>query len=307
MKKPLRILHLEDDANDVELVRRAIVAHGIDAQVDAFDTHSDFVSALEEGDYDLILADYTLPSFDGLSALAIAREKNSCIPFIFVTGTMGEEKAVETLKNGATDYVLKHNLARLVPSIIRALREAEERYERRKAQEALKESEQRFRAIFDNALDGILLADMESKKFYSGNNMICRMLGYTEDEIRELAVKDMDPEDALSSVIEQFERQSRKEMKLARDTPVKRKDGSVFYADINTFPITLSGNIYLVGFFRDISERKEAEEEIKRRVEELEDFYDMAIGRELRMMELKEEMEELKEELAKFKKTGDDG
>lgn len=307
MKKPLRILHLEDDANDVELVRRAIVAHGIDAQVDAFDTHFDFVSALEEGDYDLILADYTLPSFDGLSALAIAREKNSCIPFIFVTGTMGEEKAVETLKNGATDYVLKHNLARLVPSIIRALREAEERYERRKAQEALKESEQRFRAIFDNALDGILLADMESKKFYSGNNMICRMLGYTEDEIRELAVKDMDPEDALSSVIEQFERQSRKEMKLARDTPVKRKDGSVFYADINTFPITLSGNIYLVGFFRDISERKEAEEEIKRRVEELEDFYDMAIGRELRMMELKEEMEELKEELAKFKKTGDDG
>lgn len=307
MKKPLRILHLEDDANDVELVRRAIVAHGIDAQVAAFDTHSDFVSALEEGDYDLILADYTLPSFDGLSALAIAREKNSCIPFIFVTGTMGEEKAVETLKNGATDYVLKHNLARLVPSIIRALREAEERYERRKAQEALKESEQRFRAIFDNALDGILLADMESKKFYSGNNMICRMLGYTEDEIRELAVKDMDPEDALSSVIEQFERQSRKEMKLARDTPVKRKDGSVFYADINTFPITLSGNIYLVGFFRDISERKEAEEEIKRRVEELEDFYDMAIGRELRMMELKEEMEELKEELAKFKKTGDDG
>jgi PAS domain S-box-containing protein len=303
MKNPLRILHLEDNPNDVELIRETIVAHGIDAEIAVVDTRSDFVSALEKGDYDLILADYTLPSFDGLSALALVREKFFHPPFIFVTGTMGEEKAVETLKRGATDYVLKHNLTRLVPSIMRALREVEEYIERRKAQDALKESEQRFRTIFDNAVDGILLADMESKKFHLANSMICQMLGYTEAEIKELTVEDIHPEAALPFITEQFEKQARGEIMLAKDTPVKRNDGRVFYADINAFPITLSGKTYLVGFFRDISERKQAEEEIRKRVKELEDFYDMAIGRELRMLELKEEIETLKEELAQYKKN----
>lgn len=168
--------------------------------------------------------------------------------------------------------------------------------------EALKESEQRFRAVFDNAVDGILIAESESGKFHSGNSMICRMLGYSEEEIENLGVSDIHPEPELPFVIEQFEKQSRREINLAKDIPIKRKDGSVFYADINAFPITLSGKPYLVGFFRDISERKQAEEEIQRRIKELEDFYDMAICRELRMIELKEEIAALKEELAKYKK-----
>ncbi|MFH1025899.1 MAG: PAS domain S-box protein [Nitrospirota bacterium] len=302
MKSILRILHLEDNPNDVELIRETIISQGIDVEMVVADTRSDFVSALEKGNYDLILADYTLPSFDGLSALDIVREKFSHLPFIFVTGTMGEEKAVETLKRGATDYVLKNNLSRLVPSIMRALREAQEHIDRKKAQEALEESEERFKAVFDNAVDGILLADVENKKFLLNNSMICQMLGYTEEEMKELAVKDIHPEAALPSVIEQFEKQTRGDFKLAKGTPMMRKDGSVFYADINAFPITLSGKTYLAGFFRDITESKKAEEEIQRRIKELEDFYDMAIGRELRMIELKEEIENRKEELAKYKK-----
>jgi signal transduction histidine kinase len=95
----------------------------------------------------LILSDYSLPGFDGYAALSIAKAKCPDIPFIFVTGTMGEEVAIETLKNGATDYVLKHRLARLVPSVHRALREAQERSERRRAQEQLRESHERLRAL----------------------------------------------------------------------------------------------------------------------------------------------------------------
>ena len=302
MSNILRILHLEDNPNDVELIRETIISQGIDVEMIVADTRSDFVDALEKGNYDLILADYTLPSFDGLSALSIVREKFSHLPFIFVTGTMGEEKAVETLKKGATDYVLKHNLTRLVPSIMRALREAQEHIDRKKAQEALEESEERFKAVFDNAIDGILLADVENKKFLLTNSMICQMLGYSEEEMKKLRVSDIHPEPELPFVIEQFEKQVRKEIKLAKDIPMKRKDGSVFYADINSFPITLAGKTYLVGFVRDITERKQAEEEIEKRIKELEDFYDMAIGRELRMIELKEEIENLKEELAKYKK-----
>jgi len=111
------------------------------------ETEKDFVYELEENPPDLILSDYALPGFDGYAALDIAKVKAPNTPFIFVTGTMGEEVAIETLKNGATDYVLKHRLARLVPSVHRALREAQERAERRRAQEQLRESHEQLRAL----------------------------------------------------------------------------------------------------------------------------------------------------------------
>jgi signal transduction histidine kinase len=111
------------------------------------ETEKDFIRELEERLPDLILSDYALPGFDGYSALNIAKQKCPNTPFIFVTGTMGEEVAIETLKNGATDYVLKHRLSRLVPSVHRAMREAQERTERRRAQEQLRESHEQLRAL----------------------------------------------------------------------------------------------------------------------------------------------------------------
>ncbi len=136
--------------------------------------------------------------------------------------------------------------------------------EKRAAEKAIKESEEKFRALFDNANDGILLADIENKRFCEGNKMISQMLGYTLEEIKTLGVIDIHPEKDLPYVIEQFERQSIKEFALAKDIPVKRKDGNVFYADISSSPITLAGKTYLMGVFRDITERKEAQ----RRLEE---------------------------------------
>jgi len=95
------------------------------------------------------------------------------------------------------------------------------------------ESEKAFRAIFNNAADGILVADAESKKFYMGNNVMCQILGYDQQEIKNLGIVDIHPEQDLPYVIEQFEKQARGELTLAKDIPVKRKDGSVFYADVN--------------------------------------------------------------------------
>lgn len=141
MSSSIHILYVENDAADAELVQETLAAEGIACSVARVETEHAFLMALQEGGFDLILADYTLPSFDGLSALRIARQEGSNVPFIFVSGTLGEEVAIEALKIGATDYVLKTRLSRLVPSVQRALREATERAELRRSEEALHRSE----------------------------------------------------------------------------------------------------------------------------------------------------------------------
>jgi formate hydrogenlyase transcriptional activator len=141
MRQLLRILSLEDDPRDAELIQGSLEAEGIACEVTRVDTQPAFQASLEEDRFDLILADYTLPSFDGLSALKLARSTCPDVPFIFVTGTLGEEVAIEALRIGATDYVLKTRLSRLAPSIRRALREADERTERKRAEEALRRNE----------------------------------------------------------------------------------------------------------------------------------------------------------------------
>jgi PAS domain S-box-containing protein len=143
--------------------------------------------------------------------------------------------------------------------------------ERKKVEEALRDSEAGFRAIFDNANDGILLADEETKKFYTGNNTACQMLGYSLEEIKNLGVPDIHPKEDLPYVIEQFEKQVRREIAVAKDLPVKRKDGTVFYADVNTSSLTLAGRKYLLGIFRDVTEHKRAEEEREKLIHELQD------------------------------------
>ena len=151
MNSPLRVLHLEDDVRDAELVQAALEAEGIPIDLTRVETEQDFVATLNRGSSDLILADYTLPSFDGLSALRIAQQQLPNVPFLFVSGTLGEDAAIEALKTGATDYILKTRLSRLGPAVTRALREARETTERRHAEEALREGERRYRNIFEGA------------------------------------------------------------------------------------------------------------------------------------------------------------
>jgi signal transduction histidine kinase/DNA-binding response OmpR family regulator len=152
MDNSLRILHLEDSLKDAELIEATLAGEGLACEVVLVDTRADFVAALEQGGFDLILADYGLTSFDGLSALRIVKEKCPLVPFILVSGTLGEELAIESLKLGATDYVLKHRLSRLVSCIKRARREVEEMRERRRAEDEVKHNLERIRALHEIAL-----------------------------------------------------------------------------------------------------------------------------------------------------------
>jgi signal transduction histidine kinase len=143
----IRVLLLEDSQYDEELIRYALQQENVLFNLKRVDTEAAFVKQISESPPDLILSDFSLPGFDGMRALALAREKCPEVPFIFVTGTLGEEVAIETLKKGATDYVLKHRLSRLVPSVHRALREAREREDRKRAQQQLRESYEQLRSL----------------------------------------------------------------------------------------------------------------------------------------------------------------
>jgi signal transduction histidine kinase len=147
VKNEIHILMLEDDATDAELTRFALRKGGLNFSMSRVETRADYIAELEQRPPALILSDYSLPGFNGHDALALAQEKRPETPFIFVTGTMGEEVAIETLKSGATDYVLKTRLSRLIPAVHRALREARERAERRHAQEKLRQSHEQLRAL----------------------------------------------------------------------------------------------------------------------------------------------------------------
>ncbi|MFH1045026.1 MAG: PAS domain S-box protein, partial [Pseudomonadota bacterium] len=131
--------------------------------------------------------------------------------------------------------------------------------ERKRAEEALRESEERLRAIFEGALDGILVADAQKKKFVTANPAICNMLGYTHEEIVRIGVSDIHPKENLPHEIEQFERQLRGEIRMVASIPMMRKDGSVFYADVHSSPIRFGGEECLLGVFRDITERERME------------------------------------------------
>ncbi|UCE78775.1 MAG: CHASE domain-containing protein [Nitrospiraceae bacterium] len=138
------------------------------------------------------------------------------------------------------------------------------------------ESEKKFRSIYDSAMDGILITHVETKKFISGNNMISTMLGYSPDEIVRLSVNDIHPKEDLPYVIDQFEKQVRGEIVIAENIPMKRKDGSIFYAEISSSAVALEGEAYVVGIFRDISERKKAEEALRYERDRAQTYLDVA-------------------------------
>ena len=164
MNKELRILVLEDVPADVTLIDHELRQAGIPFQVKRVETREDFSRELEKNPPDLILSDHGLPAFDGFAALAMARSKFPDIPFIFVTGSMGEELAIESLRGGATDYVLKSRMNNLVPAVERALRLAGERAKRREAERELRASEERFRLLVSGVKDyAICMLDPEGK------------------------------------------------------------------------------------------------------------------------------------------------
>jgi PAS domain S-box-containing protein len=266
MKPELRILYLEDDPKDAELVEETLATDGIRCRVMRVETKADFIAALEKGGIDLILADYTLPSFDGLSALKIAQEGWPQVPLIFVSGTLGEEVAIEALKIGATDYVFKTRLSRIVPSVQRALREAEERIGLSRAEEALRRSEVYLAEAQKLSHTGSFGWDVSSGKIYWSQETF-RIFGYEPpaEPSLELVLHRTHPQDRalVRRLIDRIV-QNRKDFDF--EHRLLMPDGSVKYLRVVGRPSKEgSGGFEFVGAVTDVTERKQAEEELRQK------------------------------------------
>lgn len=218
MNQSIRILHLEDDATDAELAQAILESAGIVCRITRVQTREEFGEALRQGGYNIILADYRLPAYDGMSALRLAQQLAFDVPFIFVSGAMGEDAAIEGLTEGATDYVLKHKLTRLVPAVMRALRDAENRRERKRAEAELRESEEKFRTVADHIHDWEYWEAQDGSLFFISPS--CKQItGYSIEEFYQ------DP-GLLSRVIHPDDREKFIQHKANAAKNIAKKDSS---------------------------------------------------------------------------------
>ena len=195
MNSPLHILHLEDDPNDARLVRTTLEAEGISCSTQRVETREAFVAALEHGGIDLVLSDFSLPTFDGLTAAEMVRARWPDIPLILVSGSLGEERAIDSFKKGATDYVLKERLSRLGPAVRRAMSQVEERSKNRRMKNSLHTTENRLRIIFNESPLGMALVEADGRPVLT-NPALQKMLGYTGEELSRMVFTEFThPED----------------------------------------------------------------------------------------------------------------
>jgi PAS domain S-box-containing protein len=280
----VQILLLEDDSSDAELIQQLLEEDHFVCDFTRVQTRAEFLTALENDKIDLILSDYKLPSFDGLSALTLTSSARPDLPFIFVSGTLGEELAIEALKIGATDYVLKTRLSRLVPSVRRALREASERAERRKAEEArqraeraIQANERRFRALIEHTYDVVLLISAEGTILYASPS-VQGSLGYAPGELIGRSGFDLVHPDHRQESIDRFAQSMRQTDAIVRgERLLVHKDGSSRWIENVIVNLLSEPSVQAaVMHLRDITERKQAEAALRDSEQRFRDFADSA-------------------------------
>jgi PAS domain S-box-containing protein len=263
---PLRILSLEDDPHDAELIQELLEAEGIACQLFRVDSQSAFSASLEQVEIDLILADYTLPAFDGLSALKQAMTVRPEVPFIFVTGTLGEEVAIEALKVGATDYVLKTRLSRLVPSVLRALREAKERAERKQTEKALRRSEAYLAEAQRLSRTGSFGWNVSTAE-HTWSDETYRIFGYNRGTTitLELVLQRTHPEDR-ERVWEVIDRASNGKIGFDIEHRLLMDNGSITFVRVVAHLLRDDDpdGLLFVGAVTDITDAKRSEEALRR-------------------------------------------
>ena len=260
MSKPLRVLIVEDSENDALLLIQALKRGGYTPTYERVYTPTNLRTALDTQAWDVVITDYMMPSFSAPAALRTVKESGHDLPFIIVSGAIGENTAVEAMRAGAHDYIMKDNLARLVPAIEREMQEAENRAERRRAEEL----SGRLGRLLDSASNEIYVFDIETLCFTQANRGAQRNLGFTHDELLRLSLLSIQP-DLTESVLRHYLQplQSGDVEQVMYETEQRRKDGTQYSVEVQLQFSEAENPPVFLAIVQDITLRKQAEESLR--------------------------------------------
>ncbi len=263
MEKSLKVLVVEDSEDDAQLVLRELKRGGYVVQYERVELAEDMIRLLKEESWDLVISDYSMPRFNALQALDTLKASGLDLPFIIVSGTIGEDMAVAAMRAGAHDYLLKGKLKKLVPVIQREVRDAEERKGRRSADEALRDTEERYRDLVENAHDIIYEHDLEGN-YTSTNKAFEQITGYSREETLKLNIARTLAPEYVEKAKEMVRRKLTGESITAYELQLVAKDGTRVSVEVNTRLVFQNGvPIGIQGIARDVTERKLLEEQLR--------------------------------------------
>jgi PAS domain S-box-containing protein/putative nucleotidyltransferase with HDIG domain len=258
---PIRILLLEDLPSDTELAERELRQEGIQFTLVRAETREEFLKALEEFRPDLIISDYALPEFDGMQALKLSKAYDPFLPFIILTGSMNEETAVACIKAGATDYIIKQSMKRLPLSVKEALEQKRIKLAKEGAERAFRESEERYRALFESINDAVFVQYAEGEGspgcFIQVNNVACQRLGYTREELLGLTARDITTPEEYTRLLDKREKLISTGDIIVETVHVTR-DGRQIPVESSVRIFNYLGKQAAISISRDITERKQA-------------------------------------------------
>src|SRR3989449_4872329 len=251
----LRILLLEDVPAEAALVERHLTKAGLEFVSQRVDTRARFEEALREFGPDIILSDHGLPGFDGSAALQLVKERFPTLPVILVTGSLNEEKAVEFMKAGAADYILKDHLTRLPEAIRRALRERLLREEREQAVAALRESEAQYRSMVGSTPDPMWAFGLETHPVLAVNGAAIKHYGYSREEFLALRIEDLRPPEDIPALLRHLETMP-SDYHHAGTWRHCKKDGTLIEVETSGHAITFAGRRGEPGVVNNEAERE---------------------------------------------------
>jgi PAS domain S-box-containing protein len=271
MAERINLLLVEDNKVDAFLIVHELKNSGFEVTFERVQTEAELQAALEKSEWDAVLSDFSLPMFSAPDALETLRQSGQDLPFIVVSGAIGEETAVKMMRAGAHDYLMKDNLSRLAEVLRREIREAHMRRERRQTEVALQASEERFRLLFERSSDAIFLLDTRTGRYLDGNVAAEILTGRSIAALKTLSTTDVSPKDTEKRLKQAAGAQAVIEF---GEVIYNRPDGSSRVALLSTIPV---GDNLAFGIARDITAKKQAEEALKRHAQELEALYSTSL------------------------------
>ncbi len=298
MKEKIRLLLIEDSETDAELILHRLKKEGLEVEHKRVQSARGMRTAMENGSWDVVISDYSMPRFDAIKAWEILEETDLDIPFIIVSGKIGEDTAVEAMRSGVHDYIMKDRLGRLAPAIKREIEDAKIRRRHRLDQELKRKLDRRYRMVIENAGEGI--AVIQNGRFQLVNPMVVRVLGKAEEDLIGQRFEKFIHEEDRNQILKYYKtRMEKKEAPDVYSFRISDGEGRIKWIENRVVVINWEGKTATLNFLADITERKKTEDALHKAKEQLEYDRESLRRKNIALREVLEQIEAEKEELKK--------